>query len=72
MDEDKFILDIVDSLSTSLALLLFLFFYEKNNAPEAQIMYTTAFVNKLNSAYFEPLVHTLSAGTSTLDEQIAS
>lgn len=32
-DEDKFILDLVDSLSTSLALLQFVFFLEKNKAP---------------------------------------
>ena len=67
-DEDKFILDLVDSLSTSLALLQFVFFMEKNKAADAQILYTNAFVTSLNTSYFEPLVHTLTAGLQSLDE----
>ena len=55
-DESKFILEIIDSLATSLALLLFLFFMERNKAPDAQILYTNACIERLNSQYFEPLV----------------
>ena len=65
-------MEIIDSLATALALLLFVFFLEKNKAPEAQILYTSAFVGKVNSSYFEPLAHTLNAGKETLDEQLRS
>lgn len=68
-DDDKFILDLMDSLASSLSLLVFIFFYEKNNAPAStHVMYTAEYANSLNTAYFEPLVHTLEAGISSLDD----
>ena len=60
----------IDSLASSLSVLSFLFFLEKNNAPDAQILYTTSFVDSLNSAYFEPMVHTMSAGMSSLNDSL--
>lgn len=56
-DDSTYILDIMESLATSLSLLIFLFFLEKNNSESAsKVLYNRVFVDKLNSTYFEPMV----------------
>lgn len=63
----------MESLATSLSLLLFLFFLEKNNSQGvAKVLYSQEYIDQLNSTYFEPMVQTLMAGQSTLDEQLES
>lgn len=51
-NEDKYILDIIESLATSLGLLTFLFFMEKKGANGAEILYTSKFVEECNATYF--------------------
>ena len=63
----------MESLATALSLLLFLFFLERNSSKAAQkVLYNQETVDTLNSKYFEPMVQTLLAGQSTLDEQLES
>lgn len=59
-NQEKFILELLDSLKASMDLLLYLFFFELRNAPEQQIIHSASFVATLNPTYFEPLLHALS------------
>ena len=61
-DQEKFILELLESLKASLDLLLYLFFFEARNAPDLQILYQPSFVSTLNPTYFEPILHALSPG----------
>ena len=68
-DDTKYILDIVESLSTSLSLLSFLFFLERKTDLGAEsVLYRQEFVDKANSEYFDSLSHTIEAGMQSLDE----
>ena len=61
-DQEKFILELLESLKASLDLLLYLFFFESRNAPDLQILYQPSFASTLNLTYFEPILHALSPG----------
>ena len=69
-DEESYVLDLLDSLSSGLSLLCYLFSFERTQAPEAQILTSSAFLDSLNATYFEPLTQTLQAGQSSLQEQL--
>ena len=47
-DQEKFIIELLGSLKASLDLLLYLFFFEKQNAPNAQVLCEAGFISTLN------------------------
>ena len=61
-DEESYVLDLLDSLSSGLSLLCYLFSFERTQAPEAQILTSSAYLDSLNATFFEPLTQTLQAG----------
>ena len=69
-DEDSFILDMVESLTSSLALLVFVFQYEKKNVPGSKLFYSQYYIDTLQDLYFEPLMHIIESSQQLLDEQL--
>ena len=67
-DEDTFILSIVDSLGQSLSLLMNLYLMEKHIKITPPILTSPEHIVTINEKYFEPLVQTLAAGLTTLEE----
>ena len=68
-DEEQYVLEILDSLSTGLSLLCYLYSFERNQALDTKILTASAYLDSLNATYFEPLTQTLTAGQSSLEEQ---
>ena len=69
-DDSKYILEIVETLSTSMALLLFLLILEKNENIQPPMLREVSSLRQIRKEYLTPLVYTMQAGMEGLLEDI--